>query len=187
MSCNSSVICVLSQDGRKPSELQRSFDTQWPDPKSTEKSCVSDNLKKTKQNNNLNPCLNIVSLLKFTLIFLSYRAIWNDLTDSESLCIKRSITVNFTDEDLWEEWGAWVFKRCEVSNNEKLLMVLHKVCNISVHCLEVQWAKTFYKKLSQLIKCRIECCTEDDICKKLKKYENILNHWKTEMYTSLRL
>ncbi|XP_044040627.1 NLR family CARD domain-containing protein 3-like [Siniperca chuatsi] len=104
-------------------------------------------------------------------------AIWNDLTDTdpESMCTRESVTVNFTDDDMWEGWGEWVFKRCEVSSNEKLLMVLHKVCNISVHCLEAQWAKTFYKQLSQLVKRRIECCIEDDMCKKLKKFESILN------------
>ncbi|KAM9335865.1 NACHT, LRR and PYD domains-containing protein 3-like [Symphorus nematophorus] len=104
-------------------------------------------------------------------------AIWNNLTDtdSEPLCTKESITVTFTDDSTWEAWGDWVFKRCEVSSNEKLVMVLHKVCNISIHCLEAQWAKTFYKKLSQLIKRRIESCTEDDMCKKLKKFESILN------------
>ncbi|XP_036968485.1 protein NLRC3-like [Acanthopagrus latus] len=102
-------------------------------------------------------------------------AIWNDLTDTESQCTKESITVNFTDDNTWEGWGAWVFRRCEVSSNEKLVMVLHKVCNISVHCLEAQWAKTFYRKLAQLITSRIECCTEDDMRKKLKRFESVLN------------
>ncbi|XP_039679128.1 uncharacterized protein LOC120573456 isoform X2 [Perca fluviatilis] len=104
-------------------------------------------------------------------------AIWNNLTDTdpESLCTQESITVSFTDDDMWAAWGEWVFKRCEVSSNDKLVTVLHKVCNISVHCLEAQWAKTFYKQLLQLIKHRIECCTEDDMCKKLKKFERILN------------
>ncbi|XP_040886704.1 NLR family CARD domain-containing protein 3-like [Toxotes jaculatrix] len=104
-------------------------------------------------------------------------AIWNDLTDTEpeSWCSKESITVNFTDDEMWEAWGQWVFKRCEVSSNEKLVMVLHKVCNVSAHCLEAQWAKTFYKQLSQLIKHRIESCTEEDVCKKLQKFESILN------------
>ncbi|KAF7669029.1 hypothetical protein LDENG_00263980 [Lucifuga dentata] len=59
-------------------------------------------------------------------------AIWNDLTDSEaeSLCAiftEKTITVNFTDDIMWEAWGKWVFNRCEVSSNEKLVMVLHKV------------------------------------------------------------
>nr|XP_019951055.1 PREDICTED: protein NLRC3-like [Paralichthys olivaceus] len=104
-------------------------------------------------------------------------AIWNDLTDTEpeSGCSQESITVNFTDDHMWEAWGQWVFKRCEVSSNEKLVMVLHKVCNISVHYLEVQWVRTFYKQLLQLIKHRIESCTEEDMCKKLRKFENILN------------
>lgn len=74
----------------------------------------------------------------------------------------------------------WVFNRCEVSSNEKLLTVLHKVCNISVHCLETQWAKTFYRKLLQLIKHRIETCTDDDMGRKLKKFEGILNSDKSE-------
>ncbi|XP_034425354.1 protein NLRC3-like [Hippoglossus hippoglossus] len=104
-------------------------------------------------------------------------AIWNDLTDTEPepRCSQESITVNFTDDDMWESWGEWVFKRCEVSSNEKLETVLHKVCKVSVHYLEAQWARTFYKQLSQLIKHRIESCTEDDMCKKLRKFENILD------------
>ncbi|KAM7366174.1 hypothetical protein PAMP_015639 [Pampus punctatissimus] len=106
-------------------------------------------------------------------------AIWNDLdTETQSLCAvstQESITVNLTDDSMWETWGEWLFKRCEVSSNEKLLMILHKVCNISIRCLEAQWVKTFYKKLSQLIKDKIECCTEDDMCRKLKKFESLLN------------
>ncbi|KAM8897844.1 NACHT, LRR and PYD domains-containing protein 3-like isoform 2-T2 [Spinachia spinachia] len=105
-------------------------------------------------------------------------AIWNDLTDTDPyfFCPQESITVSFTDDGMWTAWGKWVFKRCEVSTNEKLVMVLRKVCNISVHCLEVEWAKAFYQQLSQLIKQRIECCTEDDMGRKLKKFEHILNH-----------
>ena len=130
---------------------------------------------------NSNPYFNNLSFLKLLLIPFLYRAIWNDLTDTdpESFCTQESITVSFSDDDMWGAWGEWVFKRCEVSSNEKLLMVLHKVCNISVHCLETQWAKTFYKQLSQLVKNRIECCTEDDMCKKLKKFESILDLWQT--------
>ncbi|XP_062240303.1 protein NLRC3-like [Platichthys flesus] len=104
-------------------------------------------------------------------------AIWNDLNDTEPelRCSQESITVNFSDDSMWEAWGEWVFKRCEVSSNDKLVMVLQKVCNVSVHYLEAQWARTFYKQLSQLIKNRIESCTEDDMCKKLRKFENSLD------------
>lgn len=102
-------------------------------------------------------------------------AIWNDLKDTETSSSEESIIVTFTDDKAWEEWGVWVFKRCEVSSNEKLVKVLHKVCNISVPGLEAKWAKTFYKKLQQLIKHRIACCTEDDMQKKLKRFESILN------------
>ncbi|XP_047464421.1 NACHT, LRR and PYD domains-containing protein 3-like isoform X2 [Mugil cephalus] len=105
-------------------------------------------------------------------------AVWNDLTDAEPVTVSTqdSITVNFTDDNMWEAWGEWVFKRCELSSNEKLLTVLHKVCNISA-CLEAEWVMTFYRQLAQLIKSRIECCTEDDMCKKLRKFERILKLW----------
>ncbi|XP_030018529.1 NLR family CARD domain-containing protein 3-like isoform X2 [Sphaeramia orbicularis] len=107
-------------------------------------------------------------------------AIWNNLANTvpESLCgavsTQKTISVNFTDDDMWDAWGEWVLRRCEVSSNEKLLMVLHKVCNVSVPCLETQWAKTFYRNLSQLVQSRIEFCTEDDMCKKLKKFQSVL-------------
>ncbi|KAM4714148.1 NACHT, LRR and PYD domains-containing protein 12-like [Anableps anableps] len=103
-------------------------------------------------------------------------AIWNNLDETEraSMCSQDSITVNFTDEELWQEWGKWVFRRCEVSSNEKLVTVLHKVCKKSDDCLELHWAKTFYSQLSQLIKKRIQCCTEDDMCKKLQRFDSLL-------------
>ncbi|XP_029932479.1 protein NLRC3-like [Myripristis murdjan] len=107
-------------------------------------------------------------------------AIWNNLTDeeAESLCAaseEGSFAVTFTDDLMWEEWGKWVFGRCEVSSDEKLVMVLRNVCNISIHCLESLWAKAFYQRLSQLIKSRIERCTEDDMRKKLEKFDSILS------------
>ncbi|KAM4611526.1 NACHT, LRR and PYD domains-containing protein 1 homolog [Polymixia lowei] len=107
-------------------------------------------------------------------------AIWNEVTDEEAESLltaskEGSFTVSFTDDAMWEAWGEWVFNRCEVSSNEKLVMVLYKVCNISVHCLETLWAKTFYQRLGQLIKSRIEQCTEDDMRKKLEKFDSILS------------
>ncbi|KAM9425737.1 NACHT, LRR and PYD domains-containing protein 12-like [Pholidichthys leucotaenia] len=106
-------------------------------------------------------------------------AIWNDLSDPdtepEHVHCKGSITVNFSDDGGWKEWGEWVIKRCEDSSNEKLVMVLHKVCNITAQCLQVKWATAFYSQLSQLIRSRMENCTEEDMRKKLKKFDNILN------------
>ncbi|XP_056156468.1 NLR family CARD domain-containing protein 3-like isoform X2 [Lampris incognitus] len=106
-------------------------------------------------------------------------AIWNDLNDEdvEALTVSEggSFVLRFTDDVVWEEWGRWVLARCEVSSNEKLVTVLCKVCNISIHCLEILWAKGFYKRLRQLIKNRIAQCTEDDMRRKLEKFENVLS------------
>lgn len=85
----------------------------------------------------------------------------------------KSIMANFTDDAVWEEWGQWVFKRCEVSSNDKLVLILHKVCKISAHHLH--WAQMFSRRLLQLIRHRMESCSDEDIYKKLKKFENILD------------
>lgn len=112
--------------------------------------------------------------------FFSNRAIWNNLEETEISHSENSFVVNFTDDDAWKEWGEWVFNRCEACSNEKLLTVLHKVCNISVHCLATAWAITFYRRLLQLVQHRIENCTEEEISRKLKKFECILNSDKSK-------
>ncbi|KAK7909712.1 hypothetical protein WMY93_014396 [Mugilogobius chulae] len=70
-------------------------------------------------------------------------AIWNNVEDIDSLdstSMQKSIATNFSEDEMWEDtwgqWGEWVLKRCEDSTNDKLITVLHKVCNIPVHCLK---------------------------------------------------
>lgn len=84
------------------------------------------------------------------------------------------VIVNFSDDRAWEEWGEWVFRRCEVSSNDKLVLILHKVCKISAHHLDGRWATAFSTKLLQLIRHRLEFCSDDDVYKNLKKFEAIL-------------
>ncbi|XP_072315379.1 NACHT, LRR and PYD domains-containing protein 3-like [Eucyclogobius newberryi] len=106
-------------------------------------------------------------------------AIWNDLEDRDSLdspsLAQDSIATNFTNDHTWDGWGEWVLKRCEVCSNDKLITVLHKVCKTPVHCLEDQWVKTFYRNLHKLVESRIECCAEEDTCKKLKRFQSTLS------------
>lgn len=75
---------------------------------------------------------------------------------------------------MWKGWADWVLQRCEVSSSEKLVTILCKVCDISVRSLESQWATAFYRSLTKLIKTRIEQCLEEDVRKKLEKFETIL-------------
>lgn len=122
---------------------------------------------------------------KVSVYSISNRAIWNNLSntvpESATISTQKTITVDFSDDDMWDGWGEWVLRRCEVSSNEKLLRVLHKVCNVSFPCSETRWAKFFYRNLLVLVKNRIELCTEDDICKKLKKFQNMLTFWYTQI------
>uniref|UniRef100_A0AAV2KKK4 Uncharacterized protein n=1 Tax=Knipowitschia caucasica TaxID=637954 RepID=A0AAV2KKK4_KNICA len=103
-------------------------------------------------------------------------ALWNDLDERDpdsAFSVQESIATSFTDDDMWDGWGEWVLKRCEVSSNDKLLTVLSKVCNISAHRREGQWAKTFNENLNKLIQSRIESCTEEDTCNKLKRFQSV--------------
>ncbi|MCI4377502.1 hypothetical protein PGIGA_G00204190 [Pangasianodon gigas] len=106
-------------------------------------------------------------------------AIWNNVTDDEgerlnSLCPKPCFTVSFTENSMWKDWASWVLQRCEVSSSEKLVTILFKVYDISVRSIESQWAKTFYISLTKLIRTRIEQCMEEDVRRKLEKFETIL-------------
>ncbi|KAF4089313.1 hypothetical protein AMELA_G00064920 [Ameiurus melas] len=107
-------------------------------------------------------------------------AIWNNVTDDEgehlnSLCTEPCFTVSFTESSMWKGWASWVLQRCEASSSEKLVKILYKVSDISVHNLESQWAKTFYISLTKLIRTRIEQCLEEDVQRKLEKFEKILS------------
>ncbi|KAJ3585056.1 hypothetical protein NHX12_013778 [Muraenolepis orangiensis] len=85
------------------------------------------------------------------------------------------LTVAFTEDAMWAEWGRWVFSRCAVSSNEKLLAVLYKVCKVSVLHVEADWAKTFYRDLGGLVRSRVEQCTEDNMRKRLEKFTSVLS------------
>uniref|UniRef100_A0A674NJ75 NACHT domain-containing protein n=1 Tax=Takifugu rubripes TaxID=31033 RepID=A0A674NJ75_TAKRU len=98
-------------------------------------------------------------------------AIWNDLPDAELL--GTGIMVDFTEDRVWEDWGKWVFNRCEMSSNERLLLILRNVCKVSGQPLDGHWAHTC-RKLLQLIEHRMESCSDPDVYKKLKKFKDIL-------------
>ncbi|CAL8327503.1 unnamed protein product [Lota lota] len=107
--------------------------------------------------------------------------IWNNVTDTEVRALHShgdggdSLAVDFSEDEMWAGWGLWVFNRCAVSSNEKLLTVLYKVCKISPHYLETGWAQTFYRDLGRLVRSRIEQCTEEDMRRKLEKFEGFLS------------
>ncbi|KAL4641555.1 la-related protein 7 [Arapaima gigas] len=107
--------------------------------------------------------------------------IWNNVSEEEGVALnsispKRCFFTGFTEDNMWEDWGRWVLERCEVSTDEKLVAILYKICNISIHQMEIQWARTFYTNLVQLIKVRIDQSTEEDMRRKLEKFQKILKN-----------
>ncbi|XP_028839116.1 NACHT, LRR and PYD domains-containing protein 3-like isoform X2 [Denticeps clupeoides] len=106
-------------------------------------------------------------------------AIWNDVSKEEAEplnCVSagQCFTVSFTDDLMWEQWVQWVLQRCNVSNTDKLVTVLYKICKVSVCDLEIPWARGFYTRLLKLIRERKDKCDEDDLRRKLEKFESIV-------------
>uniref|UniRef100_A0AAY3ZWI9 NACHT domain-containing protein n=1 Tax=Denticeps clupeoides TaxID=299321 RepID=A0AAY3ZWI9_9TELE len=117
---------------------------------------------------NLQPCLSRCE-----------SAIWNDVSKEEAEplnCVSagQCFTVSFTDDLMWEQWVQWVLQRCNVSNTDKLVTVLYKICKVSVCDLEIPWARGFYTRLLKLIRERKDKCDEDDLRRKLEKFESIV-------------
>ncbi|KAG5845634.1 hypothetical protein ANANG_G00141370 [Anguilla anguilla] len=106
--------------------------------------------------------------------------IWNNLSEEEaeklnSICHRECFIAGFTKDNTWEGWGDWVLQRCQVSNNEKLVTFLNKVCNIPIYCMEIGWVERFYRKLTEMIRARIDLCSEEDVRRKLVKFLDILD------------
>ncbi|XP_066575852.1 NACHT, LRR and PYD domains-containing protein 3-like [Amia ocellicauda] len=111
---------------------------------------------------------------------IMYSALWNDVSEPEAEKLKGNsaeelLVVTFTDDKIWQEWGEWVLHRCEVSSDEKLVNVLFKVCNAFICSLEIHWVQEWYTKLRHLIRTRINQCSEDEMQRKLEKFETMLN------------
>ncbi|XP_018615285.1 NACHT, LRR and PYD domains-containing protein 3-like [Scleropages formosus] len=107
-------------------------------------------------------------------------AVWNNVSEEEIEALnitypRTCFVVAFTEDSMWEEWGRWVLDRCEVATDEKLVAILYKVCNISVHQVEIQWVRTFCCELIQLIKTRIDSNTDEDVRCKLEKFQKMLD------------
>ncbi|KAJ8262091.1 hypothetical protein GJAV_G00162070 [Gymnothorax javanicus] len=105
--------------------------------------------------------------------------IWNNVSEQEaeklnSICHRECFIADFSNDSTWEGWGSWVLQRCEVSNNEKLLTFLNKVCNISIYSMEINWVVEFYRKLREMIRTRIALCGDEDVQRKLVKFLDIL-------------
>ena len=85
-------------------------------------------------------------------------------------------TVAFTNDSMWEEWSKWVLHRCEGNSTEKLVSVLHKVCQSSRCRLDIPWTRSFYRKLLELIRTRIDKCgdDDDDVRKRLETFASIV-------------
>ncbi|XP_033891289.3 NACHT, LRR and PYD domains-containing protein 3-like isoform X1 [Acipenser ruthenus] len=107
-------------------------------------------------------------------------AIWNNVNEEEAEKLKREspvdfFTISFNDDSMWQGWGEWILQRCEVSNDEKLVSVIAKLCNPSGYNLSIGWVQQWYTTLGQLIRTRREHCHAEDIKRKLEKLEKTLH------------
>ncbi|XP_078533601.1 NACHT, LRR and PYD domains-containing protein 12-like [Lissotriton helveticus] len=79
------------------------------------------------------------------------------------------------DRDIWQEWCDWIFQRCEVCSDEKLVSFLSKVCRgVSLSRSEEQdptWMLEWYIQVAKLLNERIKKCNVDNIKRRMRTLE----------------
>ncbi|KAJ1206268.1 hypothetical protein NDU88_001677 [Pleurodeles waltl] len=79
------------------------------------------------------------------------------------------------DRDFWQEWCNWIFQRCEVCSDEKLVSFLSKVCRgmrlSRSEDKDPEWMIEWYNQVSKLLLERIKKCNVDNMKRKMGTLE----------------
>ncbi|XP_066430065.1 NLR family CARD domain-containing protein 3-like [Eleutherodactylus coqui] len=86
----------------------------------------------------------------------------------------KSIIVAHIDEhygkDFWEGWWDWIFQRCKVCNDEKIVSFLTKVYRGLGLCdgRDTEWMRNWYMQIDEFLQRRIQQCSIKNIAKKME-------------------
>ncbi|XP_043918051.1 protein NLRC3-like [Protopterus annectens] len=101
--------------------------------------------------------------------------VWNNLKEDDYIRLQTFIESKFiitsfnSDIQFWKEWCSWIIQRCEVSNDEKLVNFLRKVCSGLYVNRTITWVSDMYRSLEDLLRKRIDHCPAMDIKKQMRK------------------
>ncbi|XP_073445379.1 NACHT, LRR and PYD domains-containing protein 3-like [Dendrobates tinctorius] len=85
----------------------------------------------------------------------------------------QSIIVAHIDEkygkDFWQGWWDWIFQRCKLCNDEKIVSFLTKVYRGLGLCngKDTEWMKDWYMQMDEFLQERIQQCSIKNIAKKM--------------------
>ncbi|XP_069486802.1 NACHT, LRR and PYD domains-containing protein 3-like [Ambystoma mexicanum] len=82
------------------------------------------------------------------------------------------IVASFSDDrDFWKGWCNWIFQRCEVCSDEKLVTFLSKVCRgVSLSRIQEkdpEWMLEWYGEVAALLRQRIKLCNTDNLKRRM--------------------
>ncbi|XP_071974670.1 NACHT, LRR and PYD domains-containing protein 3-like [Engystomops pustulosus] len=86
----------------------------------------------------------------------------------------KSIIVAHIDEtygkDFWQGWWEWIFQRCKICNDEKIVSFLTKVYRGLGLCdgKEAKWMNDWYIQINAFLQERIQQCSIKNIAKKME-------------------
>lgn len=100
----------------------------------------------------------------------------NNLNPENIIALKaksqKSIIVAHIDEnygkDFWQGWWDWIFQRCKICNDEKIVSFLTKVYRGLGLCdgKDSGWMKDWYTQMDGFLQERIQQCSIKNIAKK---------------------
>ncbi|XP_030046611.1 NACHT, LRR and PYD domains-containing protein 3 [Microcaecilia unicolor] len=77
--------------------------------------------------------------------------------------------------DFWEGWFQWIFQRCEICTDEKLVSFLTKVCRGLSLCQGTDWACEWYAEMAKLLQKRMQHCLVDNVKRRMHTLEQIFS------------
>ncbi|KAM3937160.1 NACHT, LRR and PYD domains-containing protein 3-like [Leptodactylus fuscus] len=96
-----------------------------------------------------------------------------DITDLKAKQDKNIIVAHIDEnygKDFWQGWWDWIFQRCKICNDEKIVSFLTKVYRGLGLCngKNTEWMKDWYMEINYFLQERIHQCSIKNIAKKME-------------------
>ncbi|XP_063774401.1 NLR family CARD domain-containing protein 3-like isoform X1 [Pseudophryne corroboree] len=99
---------------------------------------------------------------------------------SSKSIIAAHIDENFG-QDFWQGWWLWIFQRCKMCNDEKIVSFLTKVYRGLGLCSgkDIEWMKNWYKEVDDFLQERINQCSVKNITKRMEALRQMFQQQST--------